>query len=50
MRNGGASNGSLRKLFKAAKEDLQIIKQNNIGGYKTFFQKKISKFIQYKKK
>lgn len=47
MRNGGASNGSLNKLFMAAKEDFKVIKHNNIGGYITFIKKKISKIKQH---
>jgi glycosyltransferase len=46
MRNGGASNGSIVKLFKIAIEDFLVIRANNIGGVKTLISKKLLKLNQ----
>jgi hypothetical protein len=46
MRIGGKST-KLSKLFKKSYEDLQIIKENDLGGYLTLLKKIFSKFKQF---
>ena len=50
MRVGGASNKSLRNVFRKSKEDYLIMKRNNIGGILTLFMKNLSKVGQFLKK
>lgn len=47
MRQGGASNGSIMKIYLKSKEDLRAIISNGIGGYRTLILKNILKFKQY---
>lgn len=43
---GGASNGSLSQILQKMKEDLTSIRENNVGGLSTLFQKNIRKVPQ----
>lgn len=47
MRIGGASNGSLKNIFKKMKEDYRAIRLNNIGNLLTLFLKNTSKIKQF---
>lgn len=47
MRVGGASNGSLKKLYRKTTEDYAVIRRYKIGGLKTLSLKKISKLKQF---
>lgn len=47
MRMGGASNRSLKNIFKKTKEDYRAIRLNNIGTLLTLFLKNISKIKQF---
>lgn len=50
MRVGGASNKSLKNLYKKSTEDLKALRANNIGNFVTLFLKNISKIPQFFKK
>lgn len=47
MRVGGASNGSLKNILQKTKEDLQALKENDIGGFGTVLLKNITKIKQF---
>lgn len=47
MRVGGTSNGSLKNILQKTKEDLQALKENNIGGFGTVLLKNITKIKQF---
>lgn len=47
MRVGGASNRSLKNIFKKTKEDYRAICLNNIGGFLTLILKNASKIKQF---
>lgn len=47
MRIGGASNKSIKNLFKKSREDYFALKKNNVGGIRTLFYKNISKIRQF---
>ena len=47
MRVGGASNRSLKNIFKKTKEDYRAIYLNNIGGFLTLMLKNASKIKQF---
>ncbi len=50
MRVGGESNKSLKNVLKKSKEDLQAMKNNNIGGVFSLVVKNLSKLQQFVKK
>jgi len=47
MRVGGESNKSIKNIIQKSKEDLQALKNNNIGGIRTLLYKNISKIKQF---
>jgi glycosyltransferase len=47
MRVGGASNRSLKNIFKKSKEDYRAIRNNNIGNFLTLIGKNMSKIKQF---
>jgi glycosyltransferase involved in cell wall biosynthesis len=47
MKTGGLSNKSIKNIAIKFMEDLTIIKNNNLGGYKTLFFKIFSKIKQF---
>lgn len=47
MRVGGASNRSLKNIFKKTKEDYRVIRLNKIGNLMTLFLKNASKIKQF---
>jgi len=50
MRVGGESNKSLKNIILKSKEDLRVLKRNNIGGVATLLIKNFSKVGQFLKK
>jgi glycosyltransferase len=46
MRTGGASNGSLRAIWRKSCEDYRIIRTHHIGGIDVLTQKNIRKIKQ----
>ena len=50
MRVGGASNKSIKNIIRKSKEDIDALKQNNIGGVFTLIWKNLSKLPQFFKK
>ncbi len=46
MRTGGQSNRSIRNLIRKSMEDLQSVKQNNVGGVFTVLMKNLRKMTQ----
>jgi glycosyltransferase len=47
MRNGGASNRSLKALWRKSREDLLSIKKNGVGGVWTLAAKNLRKVSQF---
>ena len=47
MRVGGASNASLRNILRKSREDLLVIRRNQIGGWLTLFLKNTRKIGQF---
>jgi glycosyltransferase len=47
MKTGGASNKSVRNIILKSYQDYKTIKQHNIGGINTLFQKNFSKIKQF---
>lgn len=47
MRIGGISNRSLKTVALKTREDLAVVKANNIGGIRTIFWKNLSKVSQF---
>ena len=47
MRVGGASNKSLKNVLRKSSEDLQAMKNNNIGGIVSLAIKNLSKIKQF---
>jgi len=47
MRVGGESNKSIKNILKKMKEDLKVIKTNEIGGFFTLVRKNTSKISQF---
>lgn len=47
MRVGGASNKSLKNIWRKSKEDLMALRVNKIGGILTLFRKNFSKVKQF---
>ncbi|WP_108063693.1 glycosyltransferase family 2 protein [Poseidonibacter lekithochrous] len=47
MRVGGESNKSIKNIIKKSKEDLQALKENEIGGIFTLVIKNLSKITQF---
>ena len=47
MKTGGISNNSITNIAKKMKEDYQIIKKNDLGGFRTLFLKNVSKIKQF---
>ena len=50
MRVGGESNKSLKNVLRKSKEDLQAMKNNNIGGVFSLVVKNLSKLQQFVRK
>ncbi|MCW3807697.1 glycosyltransferase family 2 protein [Plebeiibacterium marinum] len=50
MRVGGASNKSIKNIIRKSKEDIDALKQNNIGGVFILIWKNLSKLPQFFKK
>ncbi len=46
MRSGGLSNGSVRKLIRRTREDLQVLRKNGMGGYGALALKSLRKLPQ----
>jgi glycosyltransferase len=44
---GGESNKSLKNIMLKSKEDLKVLKKNNIGGIATLVVKNLSKIVQF---
>lgn len=47
MRVGGASNASLRNILRKSREDLLVIRRNQVGGWLTLFLKNTRKIGQF---
>ena len=47
MRVGGASNKSLANILRKSREDLQVIRENGVGGIGTLLLKNVSKISQF---
>lgn len=47
MRLGGASNRSLKNIYRKSYEDYIALKENGIGGFSTLFLKNSTKLIQF---
>jgi len=47
MRTGGASNRSLRALWRKSSEDLRVMRANRVGGWGTLFSKNLRKVPQF---
>jgi glycosyltransferase len=47
MRTGGASNKSLRALFRKSREDLQVLRRNQVGGVGSLLAKNLRKLPQF---
>ncbi len=47
MRVGGASNKSMKALFRKSREDLMVLKKNRVGGLGTLFFKNARKLPQF---
>ena len=50
MRVGGESNKSLKNVIRKSTEDLQAMRNNNIGGFLSLIFKNLSKVKQFIKK
>ena len=50
MRTGGVSNRSLRNILQKSHEDLEIVRNNGIGGIGTILMKNLSKVSQFWKR
>jgi glycosyltransferase len=48
MRVGGESNRSLSRIVQKSREDLRVLKSNEVGGVQALFLKNISKIRQFK--
>ncbi len=49
MRTGGKSNNSMKNIALKTREDLQVLKKNNIGGFGVLVCKNLSKLRQFVK-
>jgi glycosyltransferase len=47
MRNGGASNRSLKALWRKSSEDLDVMRRHRVGGLATLFAKNLRKLPQF---
>jgi glycosyltransferase len=47
MRVGGASNKSIRNIYRKSYEDYKALKNNSIGGFYTLFLKNVTKISQF---
>lgn len=47
MRVGGVSNRSLRNILRKSREDLEIVRSNEVGGIGTVLQKNLGKISQF---
>ena len=49
MRAGGASNGSLKQVFRKSVEDYRVLRSNNVGGFATLAAKNLRKIGQFRR-
>jgi len=47
MRTGGISNRSLRTILRKSREDLSVVRRNEVGGIGTVLQKNFRKLGQF---
>jgi glycosyltransferase len=47
MRVGGESNRSIERVLLKSKEDLQALRENNVGGIGTLILKNVTKISQF---
>jgi glycosyltransferase len=47
MRAGGISNRSLKTIIRKSREDIEVLRRNNVGGVLTLLRKNLRKVSQF---